>query len=248
MSLQSVVQAPNPGEIVTLFRLDATSIGGQVYYFCQGAYDAKGVTFGGVYYTPVDVEFSDFETNGNGSLPTPKMRIANGNGVIQGMVNTYGDMLGCDVARVRTFRRFLDGEPDADPTAYFGPDRFRVERKADENPIFIEWELSASIDQEGRKLPGRVILRDTCMWRYRRWEPEVRDALGRVVTPARQVYHKGTTACPYTGGKFFDRFNKPTTIDKDVCNHQLDGCEARYGVGQPKPFGAFPGVARVRLS
>lgn len=239
--LPLVVQSPKPGDLVVLFRLDATSAGGQVYYFAQGAYDTEGVTFGGVYYTPVDVEFSDFETNGNGALPTPKMRIANANGVIQGMVNAYGDLMGCPISRVRTFRRFLDGEPEADPSAYYGPDHFRIERKVSENPVFIEWELSASIDQEGKMLPGRQVIRDTCLWRYRHYDPDDPTAAADGF-----VYPKGTAACPYAGTANFDRLDRPTTKNKDVCARRLSSCEKRFGTGVELPFGGFPGVARVR--
>jgi len=234
-SLAANAQSPNPGEIVALFRLDATSIGGGVYYFCQAAYETKGVTFGGVYYTPVDVEFTDFDISGTGSLPTPKMKVANTNEVFQGMVNTYGDMLGCVVQRVRTFRKFLDGQPQADPTAYYGPDTFRVERKVNENAVFIEWELSASIDQEGKRLPGRVVVRDTCMWRYRTWNEATR------------TFDYKNVTCPYTGSACFDRAGRATTPDKDSCGRRISDCEKRFGRGNPLPFGGFPGVARVRL-
>lgn len=234
MSLPAIVQSSTPGDLVTLFRLDCLSIGGGVYYFAQAADNDSGVTFGGVYYTPVDVEFVDFETNGNGSLPTPKMRIANSNEVIQGLVNTLGDMLGCLVSRVRTFSRFLDGQPDADPTAYFGPDAFKIERKVNENPVFIEWELSASIDQEDKMLPGRQIIRDTCTKRYRSWN---KDTLS---------FDYARATCPYAGTSYFDVLGQPTTMDKDRCGRRLADCFSRFGRETASPFGGFPGAARTR--
>jgi lambda family phage minor tail protein L len=159
----------NPGAIVELFRFDATSIGGPEVYFCQGALESAQLVYGGISYVPVDVEFSGLETSGVGALPTPKLKVGNGYGIFQGIINSYGDMVGCTVQRVRTFRRFLDDGEDADPSAYYGPDTFRIDRKSMENPVFIEWELSASIDQEGKMLPGRQVIRDTCLWRYRSW-------------------------------------------------------------------------------
>jgi lambda family phage minor tail protein L len=241
-TLPRVIQSPTPGERVTLFRFDTTLAGGGVYYFAQASKEVEGVRFGGVYYTPVDVEFEGFEVNGNGALPTPVMRIANSNEVIQGMVNAYGDMLGCQIQRVRTFRRFLDGEPDADPTAFFGPDTFKIERKVNENPIFIEWELSAAIDQEGKMLPGRQVIRDTCLWRYRFFDPDNPKAASDGF-----VYHTGTTACPYAGGACFDRNGIPVAADKDVCGRRISDCKLRFGANKPLPFGGFPGVARVRV-
>ena len=186
-------------------------------------------------YTPVDIEFTDFEINGTGQLPQPKLRVANSNQVFQSIINTYGDLLGCTVSRVRTFRRFLDGEDEADPSAFFGPDTYRVERKAAENMVFIEWELSASIDQEGKLLPGRVILRDTCTWRYRRWNP------------ATSTFNYSKATCPYTGSAYFNRVGVATSDpSKDVCGRRLSDCKKRFGAN-PLPTASFPGVARVRL-
>lgn len=239
MSLSSVVQTPNPGDIATMFRLDTTSIGGSVQYFCQAAANTSGFSFGGVYYTPVDVKFEGFETNGTGALPQPKMQLAATNGVFQAMVNTYGDLVGCSIHRVRTFKRFLDGEPDADPTAYYGPDLFRVERKSSENPVFIEWELSAAIDQEGKMLPGRQVLRDTCLFRYRVWDPALAGGAG--------AFDYSKAVCPYTGTNgSFTKTGVPTTNANDQCGRQLSQCKLRFGANNPLPFGGFPGVARVR--
>lgn len=237
MTIQSAVQRENPGAIVTLFRIDATPVGGPVMFFCRSAEHADDVRFGGQPYTPVDVEFSGFETNGNGALPQPKMRLANTNGVIQDIVNAYGDLLGCTVARVRTFAQFLDGHPEADPNVFFGPDVFRVEQKTSENKLYIEWSLSASIDQEGKNLPGRLVLRDNCMWRYRTW-----DAAANAFT-----YDPGSHACPYAGQAMFDRFNQPTQDPtKDACSQILSGCQTRFGKNVGLPYGGFPGVARTQ--
>jgi lambda family phage minor tail protein L len=217
-----------------MFRLDTTSIGGDVKYFCQSAYETTGITFGGVYYTPVDVEFSGFETSGTGGLPTPHMKLSNSNGVFQAMVNTYGDLVGCVLQRVRTFRQFLDGEPQADPSAYYGPETFRIDRKVSENPVFIEWELAASFDQEGKMLPGRTVVRDTCLWRYRYWNSTT------------HAWDYSKAQCPYTGSNYYDEMgNLKTDPTQDVCGRRLSDCKVRFGANNVLPFGGFPGVARV---
>lgn len=235
----SVSQSPNPGELVSLFRLDASSAGGQVYYFCQGATGGVPVTFSGATYTPIDIEFQGMEINAGGVLPTPTMQISNTNGYIQDLVNTYGDIIGCELRRVRTFKRFLDGQPEADPSAFIGPDVFRIEQKTNENAVFIEWSLSAAIDQEGKMLPGRVVLRDTCVKRYRSFDPTnpSADGLGFV--------YSTINPCPYTGAPCFDIKGNAVTADKDLCGRQQSDCKLRFGSDQPLPFGAFPGAARV---
>ncbi|MBA8881733.1 phage minor tail protein L [Phyllobacterium myrsinacearum] len=234
-SLATTVQTSAPGEYVELFRLDTSSIGGQVLYFCQSAFETKGPTFGGVYYTPVDVEFEGMETNVGGSLPRPKVRVANMNGVFQSIINQYGDLLGCQIQRVRTFAQYLDDGAEADPTQYRGPDTFKIERKLSENPVYVEWELSANIDQEGKQLPGRQCIRDTCLWRYRQFNP----ATGN--------FDYSKAQCLYTGSNYFDRNGNPVaTRDKDQCGRKLSDCELRFGKGNPLYTSAFPGVGRVR--
>ena len=150
------------------------------------------------------------------------------------MSATWGELLGCTIYRVRTFARHLDDGEEPDSEAFYGPDIFRFERKSSENSVYIEWELSASIDQEGKQLPGRLVIRETCMWRYRRFDPST----------GRFDYSKAQ--CPYAGDNFFDRNDLPTTPDKDEPSRRLSCCRARFGVNGPFPFGGFPGVQRVK--
>lgn len=220
-----------------LFRFDTSSLGGPVMFFCQTAAQSgiEGVSFGGVTYTPVDVVFEGMETTTSGSLPRPTIQIASSNGVIQSIINTYGDLRGCILQRVRTFAKFLDGEPAADPTMYFGPDTFRVHRKISEGPVFVQWELSAAIDQEGKMLPGRQIIRDTCSWRYRQH------------IAGTNSFDYAKVHCPYTGSDFFTKAAVSTEDPAlDRCGRKVSDCELRFGVGNPLPFGGFPGAARVR--
>lgn len=238
--LSNLTQQAALDAVVFLFRFDATSIGGGIEHFCKGTLGGEPVSFGSVEYRPIDIEMSDFQVNAGGVLPTPKLRVANTDGYIQGLVNAYGDLIGCELRRVRTFRRFLDGQPNEDPTAYLGPDVFRVERKSDDNFEFFEWELSAAIDQEGKMIPGGVVLRDTCPLRYRFYQPFNADA-----APDGFVY-PAINPCPYTGTSYFDVVGNVTTPSGDRCGRQLSGCKLRFGEDQPLPFGGFPGVSRVR--
>lgn len=235
MPISEASQSSSPGAPIALFRLDATSVGGGILYFCQSARATTGVTFQGQYYTPVDVEFSGFELTGNSALPTPHVKLSNTNGVFQGIVNQVGDMQGCEVQRIRTFEQFLDDGGSPDPSAFYGPDTFLIERKVSENPVYIEWELSASIDQAGRRLPGRTVVRDTCMWRYRRYDPVTGD------------FNYARAQCPYTGNAFWDDLDNPTNDpSKDQCARLVSSCKNRFGATADLPFGSFPGVARAQ--
>ncbi|WP_276122569.1 phage minor tail protein L [Pararhizobium qamdonense] len=234
VTIYQSAQSLTPGEYVSLFRLDATSVGGAMFYFVQGRVEGGAVIHDGITYQPADVEFEGFEVSGQGALPTPTLRMSNADGLIQTAINTYGDLLGCEVRRIRTFRHHLDDGSDPDPTAIFGPDVFKVDRKATENSVYVEWELSAAIDQEGKKLPGRQVIRDTCLFRYRAYNANT------------QTFDYSKALCPYTGTKYFDKQNLPTTKAKDQPSRTVDCCKLRFGEKNPLPFGGFPGVGRVR--
>lgn len=228
---------------IALYRLDATAAGAAVYYFVKDSEaDGAGVTFGGQLYRAIDIVLDGFEVNAGGVLPTPKMQIANSDLLIQSLVNTYGDLAGCELRRVRTFHRFIDGQPEADPTAYMGPDVFRIERKSDENAVYIEWELSAAIDQEGKLLPGRQFIRDVCTRRYRRYDPiNPKAATDGFVYPT-------IFPCPYTASPSFTTVGAPTTAANDKCGRKLSDCKLRFGDNNALPMGAFPGIGRVPTS
>lgn len=230
-TIQQEAQRLDQEPPISLYTIDLTPVGGTIQYFVQATSDDANVVHNGIQYTPVDMEFTGLTTAGSAALPTPTIRIANTSQLPQALVNTWGDLLGCNVTRIRTFKNFLDGEADADPTAYYGPDIFRIERKVSENPIFIEWQLSASIDQEGKMLPARHIVRETCLWKYRVWNGSSFD------------YSKAQ--CPYTDSNYYDKNGAVTTNSLDRCGRKLSDCKLRFGADQPLPFGGFPGVGRV---
>lgn len=234
INIQQEAQSLSPSGHIALFQLDATSYGGPMIYFTQGAKVGERVKFNGQIYEPIDVEFAGLETSGQGALPTPTIRLSNTNGVPQSMVNTYGDLTGCTLYRIRTHVRFLDDQPDSDPSATYPVDIFRLERKSVENSMYIEWELSAAIDQEGKKLPGRTIIKETCLWRYRYFN----QASGR--------FDYSKAQCPYADNRYFDINDQPVSDPaKDVPSRRLNCCKVRFGSHAPLPFGGFPGVQRV---
>lgn len=227
-------QKLSPSGIISLFTLDTTSIGGPVLNLVMGSQSTKAVTYGGVTFQPIDVKFSGLQTTGQGALPTPKISVGNTDGLMQALLNTFGDLNGCTLHRIRTYVRFLDGQPDADPEAFYGPDTFRIERKSVEDPNHIEWDLSAALDQEGKQIPGRVVIRGTCLWRYRQLK---KDGSG---------FDYSKAQCPYTGSKFFDINDQPVTDrSEDAPSRRLNCCKVRFGKNKPLPFGGFPGVGRV---
>ena len=230
--IESDVQKPDPGELVTLFELDARPLGGEVYYFTQAQFESQAVTWRGNEYTPVSVVADGFEISGQGTLPRPKLSVSNVTYALSSAVRSWGDIIGAVVTRWRTFRKYLDGQPNANPDSHLPPDVFIVERKSEQTKTHITWELSAMMDQEGRKLPRRQVLRDTCTAIYRRW------------TGAAFNYVMAT--CPYTGTSCFDRDGNATTEAADICGKKTDDCKLRFPAG-PLPTHAFPAVSRTRV-
>lgn len=230
--IAETVQTFDPGKIVTLFQLDATILGGPIYYFTSCTVDGGFISWNGDDYTPIDIEAEGFEWNGQGVLPTPKIRISNINKVASAAVIEFGDLLGSVLTRIRTFEQFLDGQVDADPTAIFPLDIYKVERKTAHNKAFVEWELSAAIDQEGRRLPGRQFLRDACTQTYRRY--------------VSGSFDYSNASCPYAGTTYINRQGVTVTDPSlDDCGRRLSDCRKRFGVSGELPTRAFPGIGKV---
>lgn len=228
-SIASDIQKLTPGDLVELFTLDATSIGGPVHNFHAGTNNLfKTIVFGGVAYVPWPVDASGFEMTTKGASPTPTVRIANITSLVSELCRTLNDIVGAKVTRRRTFARYLDAvnfpsgvNPNADPLAKFPDEIWYIQRKVNESKIFVEFELSSASDVEGVMLPRRQVISNCCTWKYR--GPE----------------------CGYVGTAYFD-LNDVSTTDpsKDQCSKRLVGCKRRHGQYSELPFGGFPGTGR----
>lgn len=186
--------------------------------------------FGGNDYAPVAFEAIGFEWNGQGSMPTPKIRVSQVNKILTGAVIALDDLVGATFIRIRTFRKHLDDGSDPDDTAIFPKEIYRINRKAMQNKVFLEFELAASIDQEGVMLPGRQCLKTVCTHRYRIWDPDT------------ETFDYTNATCPYTGSTYFDKKDM-NIVDPslDQCAKHLSSCALRFG-NDPLPTRAFPGI------
>ena len=156
MTIRHDSQLLDPGSIVELFEIDATALGGGIEYFCAGTDENRDpISFDGIEYLPWPLQAEGFEYNGKGQVPTPTIRLSNIGGAMTVLALAYDDLVGAKLTRRRTFSRYLDGMPDEDPTAAFPSDVYFVERKVNENRLFIEWALSSPMDVEGVLLPKR---------------------------------------------------------------------------------------------
>lgn len=226
-----------PSAIIELFQLHLTAaVNGvdTVYYFHAGTNQvSEAIVFDGDTYSAVPIEVDGFEVTTKGTLPRPSMKIANANGAITALLNAYNP-LRAEVRRIRTCKKFLDGEAAADPTAVFngGFESWYIDRVATENPQVVEFELVGKLDLTNLRLPARQVV-EHCPWIYKGAE------------------------CGYVPkkGRTFDLNNEPTDLAGDQCAKNLKACELRFPKGDPcgigpdgklLPFGGFPG-ARLQV-
>lgn len=231
VDINALVQRPETDDYVVLYEIDATVIGGDVYRFTSSAFESAPVYFGGNLYSPIPVDSDGWEWGGRSALPQPILRVSNVSLGFGAAVIAFGDLKGATVTRKRTFRRYLDGQPYADPEQFFPVDVYKINRKRTHNNKLIEWELSAATDQSGVYLPQRPILRNACTHKYRRWDPDTLTF----------DYTKAT--CPYAEESYFDANGNVVEAPQDRCGKKLSDCVLRFQ-SAPLPTRAFPGVAR----
>ena len=213
-------------QIIDLFSLDISILLPQgsnaqsIYYFANWSQvNGANVVYKTKTYTPMPLTSSGFELNTKGQLARPTLTFANVGLGITSLTNTYQDLVGATVQRIRTLTTYLDGAPGADPNAFWGPDEWIVEQKSSEDKLAVSFQLAIPFDLEGRALPGRRLLREQCQWIYK-------DSIG----------------CGYNGTNYFDANDQAASAGNDVCGKRLTSCKLRFGNTSRLPFGGFPGL------
>jgi len=214
-------------QVIDLFTLDITvllppgSTDQAIYRFCNWTQaNGSDVVYQGNTYTALPLEATGFERSTTGQLERPSLTFANVGLAITALTNTYEDLVGASVSRIRTLTTYLDGEAGADPDAYWGPDQWVVEQKSNESKLSVTFALAVPFDLEGRSLPARRLLREQCQWIYR-----------------------SNIGCHYNGSSYWDiNDNVVASADDDVCGKRLESCKLRFGNTDRLPFGGFPGL------
>jgi lambda family phage minor tail protein L len=224
----------NPSAIIELFelRLDSTLHGSSdVYRFHAGANaDVDGnIVFNSETYTRIAIKADGFEYSNTGTLPRPTLSISNLDGTMTTLLllvnaTTAGnDLGGAEVRRIRTLKKYLDGESAADPNARWPEERWFVDRKASESRDQVTFELASKFDLAGQKIPKRQVIANVCQWKYR------------------------SSECSYTGSNYFDvNGNSVSTLAEDVCGKRVASCKLRFGENAELPFGSFPGAGLIK--
>ena len=220
--------------LLTLWQLDTTSLGGPWFYFTSAADAEHDIVWGGQLYSPLPMDASGFEMTTRGAFPTPSVTISNLYGAGNLLLDSYKGLVGAELIRILTLRRFLDDGDTPDPNAYITRDKFVVAQKTSHTAVAIAFKLASRMDVEGTQLPRRQILRDVCTHLYRSWD----DVAG--------AFDYSNATCPYTGAAYFDTGNQPSDAPHDQCSRNINGCLARFPNPQPLPARFFPGVGKVK--
>src|SRR5690625_6371446 len=99
MTLSTDVQRLEPGDVVTLYILDAEAIGAETYRF--HSHDAAPIMWQGFQYDPWPLEASGFEMSGSRN-PTPSLKMGNVGGFITALCLQFDDLVGAKLTRKRT--------------------------------------------------------------------------------------------------------------------------------------------------
>ena len=139
---------------------------------------------------------------------------------------------GAHLTRLTTWHSELDAPVGTGGGACFAPDLWLVDRIARFDTDHLRLDLAPRVSLSGRRLPARVMLRDLCQHRYRRYDPATS-----------QFDYTGVT-CPYVGLASFDSSGQPVTDPaQDSCSLRLEtGCKKRFTT--ELPFFGFPGLSR----
>ena len=233
----------NPSAIITLFELhlDSTLHGSsEIYRWHNGVNAAVNgdIVWAGNRYSRQPIAADGFEyIGGEGTYPSPTLTVGNVEKTASGnyvsvaeisalllLVNetTAGnDLGGAEFRRIRTLKKYLDGESTADPYAQFPMDIWYIDRKASENMEQVTFELAMETDKPGTTIPKREIVASVCQWAYR------------------------SSECSYTGSNYFDaNDNSVSSASQDVCGKRLTSCKKRFN--NTLPFGGFPGAGQIK--
>lgn len=213
--------------LIELYILDLNPIGlaSIEYFHCGTNENYQPIVFQGITYSPFPVKVTGYETNGQGTVPTPSLSVANVGGAISQTIIQYNDMVGAKLTRKRTYHKFLDGQPAANPSMEYPLDIYYIGRKTGENQDVVTFDLTSSFDLTGQQLPNRQVIQNSCPW----------------------IYKSAECSWVPIAGFYFDANDVATLPGADICGKRLSSCQCRFasrGTNPDLPFGGFPGAQR----
>lgn len=276
MKIHYDIQTLEPGQLVELFDLDATAIGGEVLRF-HGHTQVGSIYWQGNEYSPWAIQAEGFARNGQGQQPTPRLSVGNVNGFVSALCLYLQDMVGAKLTRHRTLGRYLDAvnfppKPSEGPSLVLdftglldvgnSPTlslNFATGRYEAASPYYAVWEGNPDADPT-EEMPQEV-------WYIEQKIDETNESVtfelssaldfGDVQLPRRQIVanvcmwltiggYRGPY-CGYTGSAYFDKDDNPVADPAlDRCGGRVNSCKCRFGENNPLPYGSFPAADLIR--
>lgn len=166
-----------PTAVLELFKLyvDRVNKPGFFVTFHGGSNFGGNVTWQGLQYLPIPIETEGFGVFGDGTLPRPKIRVANTDKIITALLQKYKDFKNGILYRKKVFIKHLDdvnfdgGNPfgQADADAEISEEKYFFGQKVTENTNYVEFELNLPLDLENFQVNQRTINAKYCYWQYR---------------------------------------------------------------------------------
>ena len=215
---------------IELFVLDGSEVGAGVHRFHAGTNDLGGpIVWQNEKYDRRRVALSGF-TQEQGQRPAPTLTLSNVSGLDGHGEIDYDALEGARLVRIVTLARYLDpinfpkGENPNAGDEEIPAEEYIVKRVSGENVVRVEFELGTPDDALNRKIPARQITRQC-------WA----------------VYKDIETGCDWRpNGVYYDLNNERVSDpEKDRCPHSIEGCETRFGAGNPLPFMGSPAVGLI---
>ena len=223
-----------PNAIIELFemQLDSTLHGSTDTYRWHDGCNANvsgNIVFASHAYTRMPIKASGFDYSTTGSMPRPKLVMSNLDGVMTTLLllvnqTTAGnDLGGAKVSRIRTLKKFLDGESGADPHARFPTEIWFVDMKESENRDMVSFTLASKLDLPNTNVPKRQLIGNVCQWTYR------------------------SSECSYSGSNYWKADDSvASSLAQDKCGKRVNSCKLRFGANGELPFGSFPTAGRTQ--
>jgi len=234
VTIDSDVQMLQQDAIVNLFEIDARPVGAGILRFSPEAVDGGPARFSAYEYQPLPIAAEGFEWTGKGPLPRPTLSVSGLSLSFISLVIESDDLIGLPIRRIRTYRKHLDDGADPDPEMTWPVDHYVFEQKLKHTRVELQFQLATELDQQGKKVPARQVLRDACTHIYRRWDAQS------------GAFDYTAATCPYAGSACFDRAGNSVPPAEDACGKRLSDCRLRFGQNGNLPTRAMPGVGRVR--
>jgi lambda family phage minor tail protein L len=148
--------------LVDLFCLDASALGGEVYYFSPHIFaNGELISWGGQVYQrlPIGIDNNEVKAS-NADLPQPTLTISNVGGPLMSAIVALGDLTGAKLTHTMTYVSYLDGQSNPSTSEYIGPQTWYIYQLSQlMSSQSIQYTLACVIDRPGYMFPVRQVLR-----------------------------------------------------------------------------------------